>query len=344
MRLASKIVCCTAIPVVLVAVAAGRSLQAIGQAGDASDEALAQVAPAVQEVATMQESLGALGRLHGRWIVLQDPSYANAWTQRMAALEARLAGLRSRLETTTERRRLAKAERSLTRYRNLVAAEDGALRSMTVADRRRATTAATRARRAIGGIVREIDVQARRARAEAVAAAERAWAALAFAAAVAGALALLLSSWVGRRVTVGLRRLADATEALERGRLDQPVAVGGRDELGTLAVAFESLARELAERSRVADDTLQRLGHDLAEPLVTLRDATRLLANELDAEPRRQQLAQLIGDAANDLVRRVDRITENPTAPKAIEGPALALLRAPLRMLPEPTTSDEERV
>jgi len=145
-------------------------------------------------------------------------------------------------------------------------------------------------------------------------------------------------------MAVGLRRLADATEALERGRLDQPVGVGGRDELGRLAIAFESLAHELAERSRVADDTLHRLGHDLAEPLVTLRDATRVLAGELGAEPRQQHLAQLIGDAADDLVRRVDRITENPTAPKALEGPALTLLRAPLRMLPEPSTNDEERV
>ena len=153
-----------------------------------------------------------------------------------------------------------------------------------------------------------------------------------------------MSSWVGRRVAVGLRRLADATEALERGRLDQPVGVGGRDELGRLAIAFESLARELAERSRVADDTFHRLGHDLAEPLVTLRDATRVLAGELGTEPRQQRLAQLIGDAADDLVRRVDRITENPTAPKALEGPALALLRAPLRMLPEPASNDEERV
>src|SRR4051812_45701111 len=103
MRLASKIVCCAAMPVVLVAVTAGRSLHVIGQAGEASDQALSQVAPAVQEVATMQEALGALARLHGRWLVLQDPSYANAWTQRMVVLEARLAALRQRLETTTER-------------------------------------------------------------------------------------------------------------------------------------------------------------------------------------------------------------------------------------------------
>jgi signal transduction histidine kinase len=166
---------------------------------------------------------------------------------------------------------------------------------------------------------------------------------LLFGAAVAGVLAFALSSWVGRRVTVGLRRLADATEALERGRLDQPVGIGGHDEMARVALAFESLARELADRSRVADDTLHRLGHDLAEPLVTLRDATRVLADELDAEPRQQQLAQLIGDAADDLVRRVDRITENPTAPQ-LEGPALTLLRAPLRMLPEPAPNDEERV
>jgi HAMP domain-containing protein len=344
MRLASKIVCCAAIPVVLIAVTAGRSLHAIGKAGDASDEALSQVAPAVQEVASMQESLAALGRLHGRWIVLQDPAYADAWTRRMAVLEARLATLRQRLETTTERRRLAKAERSLARYRTLVAAEDGALRPMTVADRRRAVTAAVRARRAIGGIVREIDLQARRAKADAVATAERAWAALLFGAAVAGVVALALSSWVGRRVAVGLRRLAEATEALERGRLDQPVGVGGRDELGRVAIAFESLARELADRSHVADDTLHRLRHDLAEPLVTLRDATRVLAGELAAEPRQQQLASLIGDAADDLVHRVDRITEHPTAPRALEGPALTLLRAPLRMLPEPAPNDEERV
>jgi hypothetical protein len=115
MRLASKIVCCAAIPVLLVAVTAGRSMRTIGSARDASDRAMAELAPAVQDVAWMQEALAGLARLHGRWIVLRDAGYADAWTQRMAALEARLAALRQRLDTTTERRRLAKAERSVAR-------------------------------------------------------------------------------------------------------------------------------------------------------------------------------------------------------------------------------------
>ena len=340
MGLVTKIVSSAAIPVALVLGAAGTSMVALNDARDASRHVLARLAPVVREVGTANESIAALGRLHARWVLTGDPAYRTAWASREAALEQRLLELGSLLETASERRRLLKAQRAVTRYRAaLVASDDEGerFRAHRVAAARRAGAASVRARRTIGAIAVEVKETAQQAESQAGATALQARNAMVAGALLAGALALLLSWWVGRRVARGLARLTAASGALERGRLDQPVAIGGRDELGRMAIAFESLAARLGERDRVCEDTIRRVGHDLAGPLRMICDATRALASDLTKLPMRDQtLVLLIGEAAEDLLRHADRIADDPTrphAPPALEAPGVPALPAP-RPLP----------
>jgi HAMP domain-containing protein len=315
--LVSKIVSSAAIPVALVLGAAGASMVALDRAGEASRHTLARLAPIVDEVANAEETLAALGRLHARWVTIRDPAYEEAWTARMGSLEQSLHGLGGMLDPGPERRRWAKARLAVTRYRDLVATDE-ALRPLDVPALREATTARARARRALGAIPAEVQATAQQAERHAGSIAVQARNALVAGGLLAGAFALLLSGWIGRRVARGLDSLADASAALERGRLDQPVAIDGRDELARLAVAFEALAAGLGERDRVCEDTIRRLGQELVEPLRTICDATGALARDLRALPMHDQtLVLLIAEAAEDLRRHADRIAVDPSRPDA---------------------------
>ena len=326
MSLAWKIVCSATIPVVVGLGAACMSLVALGGPAAESRRVLATVGPTVREIAAAGESLSAIGRLHGRWIAIRSPTYEARWATNMVALDDRLRGLEASFETLPGRRSLVKARRALARYRELAASEaDGrlALRELSVAAWRRALTAGARVRRSLDAVDREVDEIVRRAEVDARVGSHRAWQGMVGAGVLAAVLALLLSSWTGGRLVRGLRRLTDASEALERGRLDQPVAIGGRDELARLGGAFERLAHDWGERDRTCEDTVQRLVRDLTEPLVTIRDAARVLAVELP-DPlgaRQQSLVTHIGESAERLLHRVARIEDDPQVRPALPSP-----------------------
>src|SRR5207253_5306386 len=82
---------------------------------------------------------------------------------------------------------------------------------------------------------------------------------------ILGSLVLigLVAYIVGGSIVVTLGRLADAANAVARGRLDQRVPVQGTDEFARLGLAFHDLADQLearmaeldAERGRLRDTT-----------------------------------------------------------------------------------------
>ena len=90
---------------------------------------------------------------------------------------------------------------------------------------------------------------------------------------VLGSLILigLVAYVVGGSIVVTLGRLADAANAIARGRLDRRVPVAGRDEFARLGTAFNEMADQLqarmdeldAERGRLRDATV-RFGDALA--------------------------------------------------------------------------------
>ncbi len=76
-----------------------------------------------------------------------------------------------------------------------------------------------------------------------------------------GALALLLfgqAFWFARRVLRPLRRIEEATRAVEAGRLDVRIGIDSDDELGHLAHSFDAMTQSLAERTRQLQDEAAR--------------------------------------------------------------------------------------
>jgi diguanylate cyclase (GGDEF)-like protein len=90
----------------------------------------------------------------------------------------------------------------------------------------------------------------------------------------------LVAYVVGGSIVVTLGRLADAANAIARGRLDRRVPVAGRDEFARLGTAFNEMADQLqarmdeldAERARVRDATVR-----FGEALAATHDVDQLL-------------------------------------------------------------------
>jgi two-component system sensor histidine kinase MprB len=142
-------------------------------------------------------------------------------------------------------------------------------------------------------------------------------------------LAALLGAGVADRAVRPVRRLTEAAEDVERTQdLGTRIAVGGDDELGRLAVAFNGMLASLdrardAQRALVADAS-----HELRTPLTSLRTNIEVLQRGDDL-PADERIA-LLGDVRQQLEefgRLVDGLVELARG----DRPAAAPTPVPLR-------------
>src|ERR671936_1171634 len=91
-----------------------------------------------------------------------------------------------------------------------------------------------------------------------------------------------------------LRRLEQAAERIAAGDFSQPVADGGRDEVGQLAQAFERMRQRLAGLERARREFIANASHELRTPIFSLGGFLELLENEdLDPETQREFLSRM---------------------------------------------------
>jgi two-component system, OmpR family, sensor histidine kinase ChvG len=109
-------------------------------------------------------------------------------------------------------------------------------------------------------------------------------------------VAVVLSLLVSTTFVRPLRRLRDESRAIldRRGRLRGHF--GGsrrRDEIGELARALEELSRRLEDHARFTESFAADLGHELKNPLASIRSATEVLA-EIDTPAERRRFLALV--------------------------------------------------
>ena len=126
----------------------------------------------------------------------------------------------------------------------------------------------------------------------------------------AGAVSLVISWFAGYliawRFTRRIRRLEGAAERLAGGDFETPVVDAGRDEVGQLADAFDSMRARLAVLDRARGEFIANASHELRTPLFSLGGFVELLADEdMDAEVRRDFLGEMRG--------QIDRLTRLAT-------------------------------
>jgi signal transduction histidine kinase len=148
----------------------------------------------------------------------------------------------------------------------------------------------------------------------------------------------LLASWIiSRGLARPIRELTDAMAVVGSGRLDHPVPVRSRDEIGELAAAFAAMTANLrhnvaelerAQSQLVQSEKLASIGemaaavaHGLRNPLASLRAAAQLVRRHPEAPSAREHLDAIITE--------VDRLDRRITHLLSFSRPA------PFRPMPE---------
>ncbi|MDX1569853.1 MAG: ATP-binding protein [Xanthomonadales bacterium] len=108
----------------------------------------------------------------------------------------------------------------------------------------------------------------------------RAFAGTVLASAAAVVLLALGLLWFAGRLSLRIRRLRDATEAIGDAERPRLPGSGDGDEIGDLARSFEKLLHELGVYNRYLQSLSGRLAHELGTPLAVVRSSLDNLQHE----------------------------------------------------------------
>lgn len=127
-------------------------------------------------------------------------------------------------------------------------------------------------------------------------------------------IGILISLWVSARITRPMEELAAGAREVASGRWDTQIDVGGSDEIGQLATAFNHMTQTLAlqreklvqtERVAAWRELARRLAHELRNPLFPLQitvenlQRSRQLGAEQFLEVFNESTATLKAELAN---------------------------------------------
>ncbi len=158
---------------------------------------------------------------------------------------------------------------------------------------------------------------------------------------LAGVAASALAGWmIARRTVEPVERLTAAAERVATTQdLDQPIDVGGDDEVGRLGRSFNTMLTALSRSREQQRRLVSDAGHELRTPLTTLRTNLEVLRRrpDLDDDQRRElvdgalaeveELTALVGELV-DLAADATRSAEEPVTATLGELVAPAIERA----------------
>src|SRR5437879_10596772 len=127
MRLGSKIFLTSALVIVVLAGVGFLALRALGRRVSGNRESATRTSPALRLTASAREAIAPLVRLEARAIVLGDPRYATAWTERAARVADNLERLAEYAMSEREAFYLHEARAAFEGYRRVVAEEQALL-------------------------------------------------------------------------------------------------------------------------------------------------------------------------------------------------------------------------
>ena len=148
-------------------------------------------------------------------------------------------------------------------------------------------------------------------------------------------IVIIFSLWLARRLTKPLTSLTFAAEQMGGGDYAQRVVIPkGKDELGKLALSFNSMAEriesdvnELRRQDQIRRDLIANIAHDLATPLTAIQGFSEALADDVITDQQaRQDTAQLIGRE----VQRLRRLVSDMQQMTSLESGRIQLDQEPL--------------
>lgn len=152
------------------------------------------------------------------------------------------------------------------------------------------------------------------------------------AAAVALLMAVLVSTFVTRRLVGPIQRMKAASQRIAAGEYEERVEVPGEDELAALARAFNQMAQTLAETEKRRRQLVGDVAHELRTPLANIRSVLEGLTDGvLPANPATFHQVERE-------VTRLQRLVQDLEALSRAEAGQLLLEREPV----DPATFIEE--
>jgi len=132
---------------------------------------------------------------------------------------------------------------------------------------------------------------------------------------VAGAIALVISVLVAfllsRSISGPLRQITRASEEMARGRYGQQIDVRGRDEVGRLASAFNTMASEVNRSHTTLRQFLADASHELRTPLTSIQGFSQAMAEgTIDTPDELAESARIINKEAQRMRDLVDDLLE----------------------------------
>jgi len=118
------------------------------------------------------------------------------------------------------------------------------------------------------------------------------------------AVALVVASFVARRLVRPLRELTVAARRLAAGAGHEPIALPKDAELAELAQAFNSMAAELARQEQLRRQMVADIAHELRTPLSVLRLQVESMEDEI--VPTSPQSVGALGGELDLLARLID--------------------------------------
>jgi signal transduction histidine kinase len=146
--------------------------------------------------------------------------------------------------------------------------------------------------------------------------------------AASAALALLMARWLARGMTTPLREMARAARKMATGDYTERVETRSRDEVGQLAVAFNSMSSELENLEILRRELVANVSHELKTPISALRAH---LENVLDGveQPDPETLSVMLAQS-----ERLGRLVDQLLDLSRLESGAVQMHREPTALSP----------
>jgi signal transduction histidine kinase len=138
----------------------------------------------------------------------------------------------------------------------------------------------------------------------------------------AGALAFVVGTLFAARITIPVREMTRASEAMARGDLDHRVDASGDDEIAKLARAFNQMSAQVSRSNRAMRDLMANVSHDLKTPLTSIQGFSQAMVDGISDDPEEYaRMAAVVHEEAE----RVRAMLDDLIYLSEIESGALSL-------------------